>query len=186
MVRFIPGIDTIAQPLVGVAGMPVGQYLMLTALGAVVWSGTLLGLGYAFGTAAASQHSIDGLHLCRRRPGVALVGYIIWKVHRRIRQLEALKLPRIDATELKNRLDAGEPLVIIDLRHPLEVRFHPVTIPGAKRFNRQDAAQSANITTGTTGGAVLQLSARSGQRQTCHDLTTQGGMQHVWPLEGGR
>jgi rhodanese-related sulfurtransferase len=33
--------------------------------------------------------------------------------------------------ELKNKLDAGEDLMILDVRHPLEFQAEPLTIPGA-------------------------------------------------------
>jgi len=39
---------------------------------------------------------------------------------------------RITAADLKRRLDAGEPLVIVDLRTPLDVETTPYGIPGAR------------------------------------------------------
>lgn len=47
----------------------------------------------------------------------------------------ALRAARISPEELKRRLDAGEAMAIIDLRHPLDFLADPRVIPGATRMN---------------------------------------------------
>ena len=43
-------------------------------------------------------------------------------------------------TELKAKLDAGEPVIIIDLRHPLDLLPDPRTLPGAMQISPEDLA----------------------------------------------
>jgi membrane protein DedA with SNARE-associated domain len=49
--KFLPGLSAVASPLAGSAGVPRWQFLLLDVTGALVWSGTWLGIGYAFSDA---------------------------------------------------------------------------------------------------------------------------------------
>jgi rhodanese-related sulfurtransferase len=57
--------------------------------------------------------------------------YLGVKVTRRQLFLRQLRIARITVEELAQKLDAGEPVSIIDLRHDLDVQAEPVGIPGA-------------------------------------------------------
>src|SRR5213592_1150758 len=46
--KFLPGLSTVAPPLAGMAGVPVGQFLLFDGLGALLYGGLLLCLGYVF------------------------------------------------------------------------------------------------------------------------------------------
>src|SRR5260221_1673582 len=46
--KFLPGLNTVAPPLAGVVRMRLWRFLLFDTLGAVLWAGTCLGLGYAF------------------------------------------------------------------------------------------------------------------------------------------
>jgi rhodanese-related sulfurtransferase len=45
--------------------------------------------------------------------------------------IRKLRIARISAVELKQRMDAGEEIIIVDLRQPLDFEAVPSTIPGA-------------------------------------------------------
>ncbi len=51
----------------------------------------------------------------------ALGAYLLWKFLARQRFLRRLRVARIIPEELKQKLESGEEVVIVDLRHPLEV-----------------------------------------------------------------
>src|SRR4029077_8396630 len=70
-----------------------------------------------------------------------LAGYIAYKFISRRRFLRELRTARIGADELKARIDSGEALVIVDLRHPLDVEAEPETIPGAFRMDAEKLQQ---------------------------------------------
>ncbi|RYF06312.1 MAG: sulfurtransferase [Deltaproteobacteria bacterium] len=139
-VRFIPGLDTMAQPLAGLSGMPPLRYLSLNLVGALLWAGSFLGLGYFFGLAVLHDLVVRALHL-----GVLVVPYIAallaaylgYKLVQRWRVLLDVKMERITVDELKARMDGGVAPVVVDLRTGLEARLSPRTIPGAVRLGRK-------------------------------------------------
>ena len=47
--RMVPGVRSLISVPAGVARMPVPRFLLLTALGSLVWNSLLIGAGYALG-----------------------------------------------------------------------------------------------------------------------------------------
>jgi len=45
--KFLPGLNSIGQPLAGALGMPRQRFVIFDVLGAVLWVGLYVGLGYA-------------------------------------------------------------------------------------------------------------------------------------------
>jgi len=131
--KFIPGLSTIAPPLAGIVGMSQSKFLLYDGLGALVWAGTCVALGYVFSAqleqlALFLEHTGGSL-------GVIVVGglaaFIGIKVYQRQKFLRQFKMARITVEELKRRLDAGEPLTVVDVRHQLDLDASPELIPGA-------------------------------------------------------
>jgi rhodanese-related sulfurtransferase len=52
--------------------------------------------------------------------------------------MRELRIARITVEELKEKLDAGEDVVIVDLRHSMDFEADPETIPGAFRMDAQE------------------------------------------------
>lgn len=135
--KFVPGLSTAAPPLAGIFHMKPGRFLLFDGLGSALWSCTFLGLGYAF----SGELERVGDQASRLGGGLlilllaALGGYIVWKIIYRQRFLRELRIGRITAQELKKKVDAGENVVIVDLRHSLEFEADPETIPGALRLD---------------------------------------------------
>jgi len=74
--------------------------------------------------------------------GAALGFYISYKFVARQRFLRELRISRIRPEELKEKLDAGEPLTIVDLRHSVDFEADPETIPGAFRIDANELQQT--------------------------------------------
>jgi hypothetical protein len=133
--KFLPGLSTVAPPLAGIVGIGRGRFILLDTIGALIWSGTWLGLGYLFKDAielVAAEASRLGTWLLIV-VGAALACYIVIKYIQRQRIFRALRVARITPEELKRRLgerDGG--LTIIDTRSSLDVNATPYTIPGAQ------------------------------------------------------
>jgi rhodanese-related sulfurtransferase len=70
------------------------------------------------------------------------VGYVAYKLFARQRFLRELRIARIGVDDLKARIDSGENLVIVDLRHTLDVEAEPGTIPGAVRMDAEELQRS--------------------------------------------
>src|SRR3989304_5838642 len=51
--KFLPGVNTIMPPLAGVPAMPFLFFLLLRFAGALLWAGTAVALGFAFGEGVA-------------------------------------------------------------------------------------------------------------------------------------
>jgi rhodanese-related sulfurtransferase len=63
--------------------------------------------------------------------GGTFVAYLVAKYVRRQRFIRALQVARITPDELKRKLDAGDDIEIVDMRHALDFEAEPETIPGA-------------------------------------------------------
>ncbi len=141
--KFIPGLSTIAPPLAGIIGMRPLRFLLCDALGALLWAGTYIGLGRVFarqleGVARILERAGGGA----LQVGVALVlAWAAFKWIQRRRFVRALRMARITPEELNARLEGGEPVMVVDLRHPRDFEAHPLTIPGALRLTTEDLAQ---------------------------------------------
>ena len=60
--------------------------------------------------------------------------YILRKYSLRRRFLRQLFVARVTPEELKKKLDSGEDVMIIDVRHSLDFEADPYIIPGALRI----------------------------------------------------
>jgi len=132
--KFFPGLSTVAPPLAGMVGVGRRQFIVLDSMGAIVWGGAWMGLGYVFSdalelVAARAAHLGNYVLLL---VGAALASYVAIKFIQRHRFLRGLRIARITPDELKRRLDAGDgDLAIIDTRSALEVNAAPYAIRGA-------------------------------------------------------
>ncbi len=141
--KFIPGLSTVAPPLAGMFRMRVSRFAFFNGLGALLWASTFVGLGYVFSNQLeqVAEHAVSlGAGLVVILVG-SLAAYIVWKYIHRQRFLRTLRVARITPAELKRKLDAGEGLVIVDLRHSLDFQAEPRTLPGAIHLNVGDLEQ---------------------------------------------
>ena len=76
---------------------------------------------------------------------ITLGGYIGWKWQNRQRFLRNLRVARITPEELKQRLDAREDLIVVDLRHSLEFDAEPQTISGAVHMDPADLEEAIEV-----------------------------------------
>jgi|SRR5215472_6331169 len=144
--KFVPGLGLVTPPLAGIFHMRFRRFLLFDGLGSMFWAGAYLGLGYAFSgqieRVAAYLASMGGWLL------VLLVGtlaaYIAYKYVARQRFLRELRIARITVEELKEKIDAGEQVTIVDLRHSLDFEAEPETIPGALHMEAKELEQNGH------------------------------------------
>ena len=138
--KFVPGLGTVAPPLAGMAGVKVSHYLLADGLGSVLYGGTFLFLGYLFSSqiqqieAALAQIGGSLLSLIAGL-GAIYIGFKYWQ---RRRILRKLRMARITPAELRRKQDAGEEVVIIDLRAGEELDLDPSLIPGAIHLGMEE------------------------------------------------
>lgn len=131
--KFLPGLNSIGQPLAGALGMPRRRFVIFDVLGAVLWVGLYVGLGYLLhdqlAEAARLAHRLGGWAIVII--GGAVAAYLGIKVTRRQLFIRRLRIARIGPEELQAKLSAGEPVFIVDLRQELDIQAQPVMIRGA-------------------------------------------------------
>jgi membrane protein DedA with SNARE-associated domain len=144
--KFLPGLSTVAPPLAGIFHMRLRRFLLFDGGGSILWAGTFLALGYVFSgeieRIAERALSLGGWLMVLLVGG--LVSYISYKFIARQRFMRQLRIGRITVEELKTKIDAGEQLVIVDLRHALDFEADPETIPGAFRMDAKELEEKDN------------------------------------------
>jgi len=143
--KFVPGLSTMAPPIVGQAKIPFLTFLLYDGLGTLLWGATWLLAGRFFGDIAEkSERFYSGLgHFAVLLVAAAVIAVIVWRVVklRQFRsQLVQLRLePQQLHTMICEAVDNGQELpYIVDLRHPLDVLADPLVLPGAVRIGPDD------------------------------------------------
>jgi rhodanese-related sulfurtransferase len=118
--------------------LAVWRFFLIDAGGATIWAGAYIAAGWLFRrqledvVAALSRFgSTIGITL-----GAGLAAYLVYKLVRLWRIYRAYRTHRMTPAELKQRLEAGEPVVVVDLRADFERQQGG--IPGAMAIAYQD------------------------------------------------
>ncbi|MGO9136905.1 MAG: VTT domain-containing protein [Syntrophales bacterium] len=132
--KFIPGLSNLTVPLVGIVGLDLRTFTIYNSVGSLLWVGFFICVGYLFSREIRLEKIIlpdwiQGNVLIAVLLLVAL--YIAWKYLRKRYLLKELFSNRMTPEELKGKLGAGDEIVILDVRHPLEFAADPHVIPGA-------------------------------------------------------
>jgi membrane protein DedA with SNARE-associated domain/rhodanese-related sulfurtransferase len=120
--KFVPGLSTVAPPIAGMYKLPTWQFALRDGCGALLWAGAYLTVGWWF----RAQLEVLALYLERLGSGLGitvtslLLLYIAIKYIQRRRIYRSLRIARITPHELKQRIENGESLSIVDLRNAME------------------------------------------------------------------
>lgn len=141
--KFVPGLNTLAPPLAGVIRMPFRKFLLLDIAGILLWALSFIGLGFVF--SKQLERVVLYSDEMRNLLVILIVGgfaaYIGWKYYQRRRFFAQLHADRITPDDLRAKLDAGEQVVIVDLRHHLDLEQSHDVIPGALRIHVNDKGE---------------------------------------------
>jgi membrane protein DedA with SNARE-associated domain len=185
--KFVPGLGILAPPVAGENGMNYAAFLLFDGLGGAIWVSALLACGRFFGDLLKRDPSL--LSWVARFSGallaLAIIGFFLGRLYRRRAVLKRLAAARLEPAELKRLLDAGEPVYIVDLRHPLELLPDPFTLPGALHLS-PDALASRHLEIPRDRDIILYCTCPSEATaaktaMTLHKL----GIDRVRPLRGG-
>jgi membrane protein DedA with SNARE-associated domain len=134
--KFVPGLSAVSTPLAGMIRMPLPLFLVFDCMGAVFWVGSFTALGYLFSEqldrALAYAAGMGNVLFLLVAGGLSL--YVLYKYSLRRRFMRELFVARITPEELKQKLDSGEDVMIIDVRHALDFEADPYIIPGTLRI----------------------------------------------------
>lgn len=134
--KFIPGFTTFAPPIAGATGMSYARFLAFDCLGSLLWAGTFTALGWIFSDRIEQViEYATGFGWWFGAMIIAVLAiYVGWKLIDRQRLIRSLRVARISPEELKTKLDAGEEVLIVDLRSSLDFESKPYLIPTARRI----------------------------------------------------
>lgn len=116
--KFVPGLDAVAPPLAGMSGVSRLHFLAYDAVGSTLWSGLYVGLGYLF----RRQFDMVVAYTSRIVSTLAFILISVFALYAGrqcfvlIRMMLQLRLARISAERLKQRIDARDDVLIIDLQ----------------------------------------------------------------------
>jgi membrane protein DedA with SNARE-associated domain/rhodanese-related sulfurtransferase len=185
--KFFPGFSTVAPPLAGVFHMRLASFLLYDSGGSLLWAGSFLTLGYIF----AGQLDYVAARAASLGSGLlvliiaALGGYILYKYIARKRFLRELRIARITVEELKEKMDEGEELMVVDLRHPLDFDADPETIPGAFRIDAKELEQKNDRLPRDREVILYCTCPNEATSARLALLLRRQGIKHIRPLQGG-
>jgi membrane protein DedA with SNARE-associated domain len=139
--KFVPGLNAVAAPLAGSAGVGWHTFLFFNGLGSLLWCGCFLGVGYLF----REKVSDIALWMAQFKWAIVLAllvvipaAYIAFKYWQRRRFTREIWMERITPEELLQRIEASDPVVVVDLRHTLDFLPDPRTLPNAIRIPAEE------------------------------------------------
>jgi len=142
--KFVPGLSMLAPPLAGAMGLPPRNFVLLDGLGALLWAGVAVALGYAF--AGEVDRVLDAVAnagtLAIEVAAALLAAYVAAKWWRRERLLRSLRMARIDAEELGRAIAADRAPVVIDVRSAVARQLDDRVIPGALLVDAERIVQA--------------------------------------------
>jgi membrane protein DedA with SNARE-associated domain len=138
--KFVPGMSLVSMPLAGVIHMRRWRFLVADAAGCSLWGFGYLFLGRLF------HHQIDTLvsmlGFYGRRAGIVvasfLAAYIAFKYWQRWRFRRQLRINRVRPQEALDLMNSGQPITVVDLRNPAEIRDVGSKIAGARILRPED------------------------------------------------
>ena len=131
--KFVPGLSTVAAPLAGMLKVAPLRFIAADLAGIALWAGSAMAVGRAFRTEV--EWAMEWLAAFGRTGvlilAVLLAGWLLLKWVERRRFYRLLERSRISAPELKERLERGDAIVIVDLRSDLSYHGDGVKVAGA-------------------------------------------------------
>ncbi len=130
--KFIPGFASVATSMAGVVRVPAWKFALFDAIGATLWSGVAIGLGYAFSGAInqvlAAFETLGKVGLWLVAGG--FLAYIAVRWWQRELFIWQLRMDRVTVDELHALLNAQRVGKVIDVRTPMAQALTG-RIPGA-------------------------------------------------------
>ncbi len=131
--KFVPGLSTIAPPLAGMFRVRLARLLLWDGAGTLLWVGAFSGAGLVFSAQLerVAAYALQMGSWLAVLLGGSLAAYIAIKYVERRRFERQLLVARITPEELMHKMEAGEEVTVLDLRHSIELEGERVKLRGA-------------------------------------------------------
>ncbi|MEO8358900.1 MAG: rhodanese-like domain-containing protein [Vicinamibacteria bacterium] len=141
--KFTPGLNIVTSPMAGMGGVSRSRFFAFNTAGAMAFSLAFVLPGYVFSRQLEWMLRLgsDSGHLVLVACVALFVAYLTANHARRVRFSRGLRLAHISAEELRDRVEAGAGVVIVDLRLPTDFAAAPLTLPGAIRLPPAEVAR---------------------------------------------
>jgi rhodanese-related sulfurtransferase len=140
--KFVPGFASVATALAGALRLRYVVFVLFDAIGAGLWVGVGLGLGYIFRDAIGDV--MDKLASLGKYGSMlvafAFVAWILLKWWRRRLFVRQLRMDRVSVDELRGLIDAKKVRAIVDVRSPM-TQAATGRIPGARAIDIKNIAK---------------------------------------------
>jgi len=137
--KFLPGLNTVAQPMAGIVRLSWLKFLAYDICGTLFWATSILLIGRVFHRQIQDVLSLlhsSGLPLLFIVL-LAAAAWISFKHIQRKRFIRKLRISRIGPDELKEQIESGR-AVVVDLRNDFTLDGDSVQIPGALRLTPEE------------------------------------------------
>ena len=184
--KFIPGFAAVATALAGAVRTRFLTFVLFDAIGAALWAGVAIGIGYLF--RGAIEELINTLARLGEIGIALIVGalaiFVAAKWWDRRRFFNELRMARVTVEELAGMLDAGTAPMILDVRS-LASQAEDGRIPGAIAVDEKTVA--IRIPDDESGREVIVYCACPNEASAARiaKLLKARGFTRVRPLAGG-
>jgi len=184
--KFIPGFASVATAMAGVLRVPLWRFLPADAIGATLWSGVAIALGYIF------RNAIDDVLVVLQEMGkiglglivLAFAAYVFWKWLQRRRFIRQLVMDRITVDEVRRLMDEGNIGMVIDVRSPMAQEITG-RIPGAVTVDPQNMTFDLVAVEPQSEVVVYCACPNEATAVKVAKALQQHGFKRVRPLHGG-
>jgi rhodanese-related sulfurtransferase len=167
--------------------MAFAPFVAFDAIGALLYNMVVIGLGYAL------HDQLDRIVGWFRALGSAaiplVVGAIlvfwIWRIMRKRRVIRALRGRRLTPLALRQRLESGDPVRIVDLRTAIEYEVTRKIVPGAIRMDPEDLDARHNEIPRDCDVVLYCTCPNEATSARVALALKRRGIERVFPLEGG-
>ena len=184
--KFIPGFASVATAMAGVLRVPLWRFVPADAIGATLWSGVAITLGYVF------RNAIDDVLVVLQEMGkiglglivLAFAAYVFWKWLQRRRFIRQLVMDRISVDEVRRLMDDGNIGMVIDVRSPMAQEITG-RIPGAVTVDPQNMTFDLIAVEPQSEVVVYCACPNEATAVKVAKALKQHGFKRVRPLHGG-
>lgn len=185
--KFVPGLSTVASPLAGMLKIDPLEFAAADLVGISLWAGSAMLIGHAFRaevgwvlTWIAAFGQTGFLILL-----VLLGGWLLLKWVEKRQFYRLLQRSRISAPELKERIERGESIAVVDLRGDISYHSGGVKVIGAIWIPPQEfEVRYAEIPSGRPIVMYCNCPNEATAARMARLLVGKG-YHEVWPLLGG-
>jgi membrane protein DedA with SNARE-associated domain/rhodanese-related sulfurtransferase len=183
--KFIPGFATVSTAMAGVVGVSLLTFLLFDIIGATLWAGLAVLLGWTFRDAVD-----DILRVVQAAGQIGLVAiafafalYLLIKFVQRHRLLQQLKTGQVSVDELHAMLKAEPPPLVIDVRS--HGSRESGIIPGSRWIEPRAPDEALRSLPVTEEVVVYCACPSEASAATVARRLLKAGFRRVRPLQGG-